>query len=704
MLRGRLTNAILITAAPALLIFAAALQPTGVITKILTVFLFLFFAQKNGAKLVGQSDPVKHWIIGSLSLLSATVLLQTSMYYLNIGLNGFTDAISVAGSIWMVSALTRLTGALPPADIQENDTADSKRLIWFFALLIPALIAFGYVMKGAVAGGTVASIRTPWPLLPEGTFLALAILPVAAWLAAKKTASVAMTGIFSALSLLAVTLIAPFVYRLGYGFDGFLHRASQTVLFETGTLNPKPLYYIGQYTLNTWLSRLFELSITEIDRFLVPVGIVILIASAYAAFRASSERAFAMAAMAPLLILSPFVATTPQAFSYLIGLSALILAFGSDKANIHAGAPLLLALWCLAIHPLAGLPFIGAVAAVLWSAKLRGMGKSPLKSPVVYVIALLTAASVPMAFLFFSGDTGRITWDFSKWLSGLSALWIFTAMPENHVTLWADWSNYAAFMLPVVLWALALFSVIREREDRSLLFPILITAAGAWLAGRFLSAVGEFTFLINYERGNYSERLTQVSYLLLVLPAILGFGKLSKQMLKRGPLAAGLFLLCVSAWHAGHVYNALPRHDAAAASRGWSVGEYDFDAVRFIEQNAAGEPYTVLANQSVSATAVQTYGFRRYVKDAKTGEDIFYYPIPTGGTLYRLYLEAVSPNPDLQAVRDAAYLGQSDNVYVVLNEYWWDAERVAAVLEAAADQTASFGDGAVRVFRFSVQR
>ncbi len=693
----------LFIAASIVLVVAGFLSSNGLIVRLLAVFSILFFGQKIGESLINTESVIKQWLAGSLSLIALTVLFQTGYYYLDFNLGGFTDATSLALSIAMLSVFSIFN----KKNIQQEEVpavTDKQRIMWITVLSVPAIIAFGFIVKALFANGTIESIRTPWPFLPEGSFVAFAILPVIAWLMAKKTSSVLFTGMITVLSTLGVTLIAPLIYTLGYGFDGFLHRASQKILLETGTLTPKPLYYIGQYTLNTWMSRLMEIDIMHLDRFLVPLSVAIIIIALFLTLKPTRTSALSVSASSSLLLLSPFVATTPQAFAYIIGISALILAFGTREKNIHPLLPMLLAIWCMAIHPLAGLPFIGAVATTLWTIRLSEKGMSLIKSPLLYLLIFATSISVPLAFVIFSGGSGQILWDFSRlWQALPSMKNIPDILPRNHIALWADWANYAAFLLPICLWGLSAFTLQRSEKGR-IFVPLLLIAAGTWCAGLALSTVGEFTFLINYERGNYSERLTLISYLLLFYPALLGFGYLSKSLLKRGPVAITLFLLCFGAWYAGHAYNALPRHDAAAASRGWSVGIYDFEAVRFIEQHAGGEPYTVLANQSVSAASVETLGFARYVKNEKTGEDIFYYPIPTGGTLYQLYLEAVSPEPSLDAILEAGSLAKADRIYVVLNEYWWDAKRVGETLETLAEDTFSFGDGQVRVFRFSSQK
>jgi len=133
-------------------------------------------------------------------------------------------------------------------------------------------------------------------------------------------------------------------------------------------------------------------------------------------------------------------------------------------------------------------------------------------------------------------------------------------------------------------------------------------------------------------------------------------------------------------------YNALPRNDALVAGHGWSVGQADIEAVRAIEHESHGQPYTVLANQSVSAAAVSQLGFKRY-----HGET-FFYPIPTGGELYNTFLRMTYNEPSRETAREAAKLGGTNVVYLVVNDYWWNARNLNDTLVTLADSSWAYGD------------
>jgi len=104
----------------------------------------------------------------------------------------------------------------------------------------------------------------------------------------------------------------------------------------------------------------------------------------------------------------------------------------------------------------------------------------------------------------------------------------------------------------------------------------------------------------------------------------------------------------------------------------------------------------VLANQQVSAAALREFGFSRYYKG-----DVYFYPIPTGGTLYQYYLDMVYKKPakdTMLKAMDFAGVGQS---YFVLNKYWWAFPKILAEAKLEADSWTEIKDGEIYIFKYS---
>lgn len=680
------------------------------VTMFLTLFAIFFVAWQTGWDVRADPCDRRHahhrfaiLFLNIGGILAAQSVLQTAWYYLGGKATTQSDLVILAIVLILIRDWRRISKTSPKTPHPDAFTGSVsplhhlEHLTTIIFLFLIAFAAAAFVFWQSLAHATIEAIRTPWPLLPHGTLTAIALVGVCALLTARYAArSPFAPAVLAALSIAVVTAIAPIIYRNGYGYDGFIHRATEQVFLYAGTLAPKPPYYIGQYVFVTWLTRTFGFSLNAVDNALVPVAAFLI--PFFAAFTFDrSRRAFAIIGLAFLFPFGAMIATTPQSFSYLLGIASVFLAL---TTTLPRKVPFLFALWAVAAHPLGGLPFLGSVTALGLQSSHRLLPIAHLQNKralalLKTIIILLTILSVPLAFAFHSSRSSvSIQWNFSH----LSIPFLLSSFPPflfpAHATLWADWAMFVAWATPIVLLFLASYACIKNRDRRNTWLTLFILGVGTAAAGIFLNLVGDFTFLIDYERGQYAERLFIIAHLFLLPVALDGFATMIKRLFRQPGINILAGILLLSAWRAGAAYVALPRHDAAIVGHGWSVGRADQDAVRWIDQDASGRPYTVLANQSVSAAAVQAFGFKRYAGD------VFYYPVPTGGKLYRLYLRAVEKDPSRSTVHEAAALGKSDIVYVVLNDYWQHADRAAQALEKTSDRSIAFDRGRVRVYRF----
>lgn len=645
------------------------------------IFSYAYFGWIYGERLGRGRGALGRWLVGALTLLALQSLWQTLFYYLSFNLGTFTDALSLALAVLCLGPLVIKTHVKESA-VQASDRPTWP---WIIVSLIPAAIAAMYIVRGAWLAATLDPIRTPWPLLPAPTLAAFAIIGLAGLLAAGKTRAAWPTIIICTLGITSVLSIAPLVYVNGFGFDGFLHRASMDILSTTGTLSPKPPYYIGLYVFQTWLERLLSVPVIEIDRWFMLFAMILLPIGISWSVSDRKQTGWMLATALLVIPFAPFIVTTPQAIAYLAGFLGIAAALG----QLHPLTILSLAAWSLAIHPLAGLPFFLITLAVMARERLW------LSLPLV----LAAGASVPVAFTVLGLiSDNQIIWDFSRLLNmdALANIFVRFQPPTNRIALWADAAALLEILRLPIIFLASIVAIWKRPEYRR--DWILLVASGAFLAiaGFILQATGEFPFLIDYERGNYADRLFIIAGLVVLIPGIAGIGIAVSRAFQIGLAPALVILTLVPAGMAANAYTALPRHDPANVSRGWSVGRADAEAVRWIDRDASGSPYTVLANQSVSAAAVQELGFKRYAND------VFFYPIPTGGALYKKFLEAMNIESNLEPIREAAHLGQTKLVYVVLNDYWWDASKVAEHLSAMADREESFRENRVRVYRFEI--
>lgn len=640
-------------------------------------------------------------IWGFVATLALLILIRGGWFYLGLNLNG---AGSFAPEIILFVGLALFEAILifshtPDRNASHTSshikTSLTQHLIAGVACAI-SIIACALVIFVAHRAGTEQSIRTPWPLLPEWTLPLIGMQWIFAIVTMWKLKNRWITALQTALAIASTTMLAPFVYRIGYGFDGFLHVAGERILLETGTLIPHPMYYMGQYLLTTWIARIGELDIASVDRYLVPVSASILLPLALLTNTAREHRITRFAGLI-LIPLAPFVATTPHGFSIVLACTAVLLSVGTEARIVHPVLPILIALWCALTHPLVGLPILGATIALAIYKH-----RSAWRTALAVLCAIGGSLAVPLMFGLASaiGSSGGVNFDLTAlakpdaW-KALASAWI--PWVGNRYAIWAETAVWIEKILPWLVILLALSERVMRQIKKEATGPWLTASLGTTISAIILTIAGDFGFLIDYERGNYADRLWLVAWILLLPLAIPMFGSILKRI-KNGHVAsvAGS-LACIGILTASMSYTALPRHDAVTPSRGWSVGLADIEAVKLIDENSDGEPYTVLANQSVSAAAVRTYGFKRY-----NGET-FYYPIPTGGALYETFLKASYGQPTAQTMSEAGTLGGSRLVYFVVNDYWWKADELIELAKKDAVRVFDIQNGKVNVFRYEVK-
>jgi len=170
---------------------------------------------------------------------------------------------------------------------------------------------------------------------------------------------------------------------------------------------------------------------------------------------------------------------------------------------------------------------------------------------------------------------------------------------------------------------------------------------------------------------------------------------LIRQISKENRFIKFSFTLLLIATLTTSLYFSYPRFDNYFNSRGYSTSLSDIKTVEWIAEDAL-EDFIVLANQQVSAAALQEYGFYKYYND-----DIFYYSIPTGGVLYQYYLDMVYNNPTKETVQKAMDTVSVNEGYFVLNNYWWGFDKILEEAKMEADAWQEIDNGKVYIFKYT---
>lgn len=549
--------------------------------------------------------------------------------------------------------------------------------------LLPAAILAAAALSLLLHTQILTPVRSPWLAVPAVFFLVIFILALL---------TVASRSKFLFVTLFFLTIsVALFVYPLGYGFDSFIHQATEQHIVDHGTITPKPFYYVGQYALIVISANAFSIPVDMSDVILLPLLATLLLAAACCAsnfpFSRGNTKGLLLALF--LLPLSTFIVTTPQGLANFWVLLVIITSLRPPSLKL----PLLFTLAALVTHPLSGIP---AVLFLLIARSVRPDG-SCYRSfwPLVGVGAII----MPLVFVANSLVSG-VPIAFHP--ENLLPLPLFEMLHlnfffQNRFHAWKDLAYLFGWnqTLIVLVFGIIGYRISRHSEElRPLrLFGLMsiLMLVNYILLDRFF----EFSFLIEYERSNYSERLLQLAqFFALPLVAVTIAHTASRLLTKPLALRAGAVALSAIVL-TSVVYMTYPRHDNYEISRGFNVGVSDFAAVEYIHERQESGTYIVLANQAVSAAALKAYGFETYFNG-----DVFYYPIPTGGPLYELYLEMVGQGPTHERAVKAMDLAGVDTAYFVVNDYWFLADKIIENAKREADGWVAIDNGVTTVFEF----
>ncbi len=550
---------------------------------------------------------------------------------------------------------------LPPAGRIRNP---------FLSIAYMAIAAICFYLL--ISSATTAAIRSPWhiisPLFLFLYFIATAILFL------RRSLPLAVIHFFLSFS------IALIIYSIGYGFDPFIHQATEKLIYLKGVVTPKPLYYLGQYSLVVILAKISQVSAEWIDKLLVPIlSAIYLPIIIYHAYRDK---------IVPILFLSipflAFIATTPQSLANFFTVVIIFLVFAGSKDNSRERWPiLLLTLTTIAVHPLAGLPvFFFALLSLL---------KNKLFFWTTFIISSI---SLPLVLFVNSkiSNISSISFQLPK-LSGLAEGFpkIFIIPHQFNAVL--DLLYLYAFNWKTIFIVLAAigYYLLRKKNRPSGIYPLIsLSLLFNYLLLKYFIV---FSDVIYYEQTNYAERMiTLIFYFLapLSLYAVYAFFRNRSHV---------FFTLLGSVIITSSLYVSYPRDDNYELDRGYNVSQSDINAAREIETISDGKEYIVLANQSVSAAALREFGFKKYFKTS-SGE-IFYYPIPTGGKLYQFYLDMVYKKPAKETMLKAMDLAGVDQGYFILNKYWYGSDRIFEYAKAEADRWKEIDNGEIYIFKYT---
>ncbi len=555
-----------------------------------------------------------------------------------------------------------------PRELLHRSEALTHKLRLPLASVLPVAIDL-FILVCFILSRTDAAIVTPWdavhpfiiPLFVLSTLSLVLLdrqidrsLSIAAW----------MLHLFTAWGASLM------IFKIGFGFDPFIHQAAERYVVMHGFLLPKTILYSGQYALISSLSLLTGLSADFWDKILVPLASAALLPLVYAKLRRPDGTKVDPSSLVVFLLfpLADLTFTIPFNLALLLALLSLPL-FGSQDAKNKILLSLL-ALLALLTHPLIGIPLC---LMTLWHLLIP----KKINPYISWSLILLLPVMLVAAFLIYGHRYDAAAPDLS--IDFRSTLTILFDIPfkDNTDPFWlflvhAIW-RYSFLLLGALgLFSLALSKKTRLLPDRHLLaFPSL----GVFLSALLVAQSIRLPDIISAEQFEFAFRLIRFAALITLPGLILWLdGFLASESIKRRiALAICLIPLVGFSW-----YMTYPQNDAIAHSTMPSVSADEMDTVKHIESRSAGSTYLVLAPQMFSAAALKTFGFENGIQ-TQDG-NIYPYSIPTGGRLYAEYLLLYRVADPLPILKDIFAYTPADEIYVIIPHTWDDQGSTAIKL------------------------
>lgn len=579
-----------------------------------------------------------------------------------------------------------------------------SRLIFNYNFLLLLLILFNFLIIFILywQARTADLVLSLWQTLPSYIFWLFILLIGLMMAYSRRDNDSSMPWLWSLFTFLVLGA-AVIIYKIGYGFDPFIHLATLKLIDLQGTISPKPFYYLGQYATQLQLHWLWHIPLVWINKYLVPLIFSLYVpASIYYTWKTNFQDS-QVARWLPWIIftfpLSAYIYTTPQGLANTLVLLLLLLAINTFINNrLPIGWLWLLAFYITAIHPLAGVPAIFFMAVLHWQVgSWRSLRQTNCHKYINYLLIILGLFALPILFLlygFISKQQFVWEWRLTQLGTDVSA-WLTTSAPL--INIW-DWLYSILHWWPLALLALAGWGLYYSWQQGrlALLRPYLILSA-ILLSNYLIFAYGlRFAWLISYEQNNYTDRLWSLFWLSLLIPILIGAYNLWKKTLARGwstrfLLIILLILIIVANWYASY-----PRQDPYFENKNVNTTALDLAIVQTIDTQSSDD-YIVLANQAVSAAALQTFGFAHYYLGN------FYYPLPTSGELYQDYLALAYQTKDTPiTLAHSAQITGVKNIYLVLNNYWTNYASLVASYKKTADSYQAVADGQAYIFYFNL--
>lgn len=656
------------------------------ISVLLLVLYTLFISIQAGCRFLPAETTYVRVILGFLTALSLYSIIGTIAYYFH-NLGGQTVLLMLVFTPWVLAFFrphiaTPQSENLIDAPLRNATIAPVSSFITF-----GLLISIFFLLTRTA---TTTSIRSPWELTPSHFFAIIAVmLCVFIFHLIVTRRSSPLLFIFFGIILIGTASI---LFPLGFGFDGFVHLATIDHIISHNEILPKMPYYIGAYVPMVLLGRTLGFTVLHHSyAFVSPILFALALFGAGTFFLRRSSL-FGSVALIVLFAIpfTLFTTTTPYSISMALLLVCIfLLASRAVDSSVKITPIILLALATLCIHPIVGIPLALCTILVLIISSPRHKLLSHL---VASLTLLVSVVALPAILTLFSGQS--LIQTFSHWSLPPSP-WPFIFPRPMDITLDIFYTIHAllpwGIIIATIFGSTLLAKKIGIRAFYFLLFPLALLVASGFMRSVSVPNV------IAYEQDNFSIRLVELAILFSFPLLALTTARICQTLFTASRFHRIIGIVLIAITITSGYYFSYPRNTNVEQSRGFTVSADDFSAVKMIDEDANGETYIVLSNQALASVALATFRFNHYFS-TDLGQQYFY-PIPTGGPLYKYFLKMAYESPTSATAEEAMHFMHVPTLYFVMHDYWWNS---AAIRETARKEaTKSFMVGShIEIFKF----
>lgn len=605
----------------------------------------------------------------------------------------FFQPFSVASVVAIIGAITLLAITQPLRALPSFSFSRPSFSADDLVIGATSLLSLGTIIVFAIIGRSGEALRSPWQVSTPSWFVLFFIGFIATSILALRKSPLALPSL--ALLGLTSTTVATLVFANGFGFDPFLHRGAIQALISTHYLHPLRILYSGYYGFVATLSTLLAVPLKTIDILLIPIASGLLPLFLYRSLlRVTDAKRATFAALG--LLLAPYAFFT---FSIPFSVTALCtvvtIAFSHAWSNDLRRQLQFLVLNILAafFHPLIAIP------TVLWIITVIVSRRTGRRIPLLLLGALLIGISIPAMLAFNNLQTGTIPFSMTLPWHNISAFIDLFRDPYRATTLsvplWLSFLYSYEFWSLVPVSLLAMMVPLFNRTDRQRGIEQLPLFVGLFLGTLLVATNLQFHDVIWYEQQEFCFRILHVLWL---LPLPLALQSLANIPEKRSKLLA--FVVVLLAFHATvSWYFSYQHYNEKDLTSGPAVSDADYEAVEKIRTIANGSPFVVLADQMLSAAAIEHDGFDQNI--LFDGQQILRYPIPTGGVLYPFFMR-MNAYPSRDFAEEVARRSTVRLVIFAVHDYWPYSHTIVSTAAHDADETFRINNGTITllVYRF----